>query len=408
MIPKIDILWPLRTPPEIREVQFSYEFCGRVTRKSCEAAVSFGSWVEHGPEETLGKVLSRTGSDLALLVLEPELILCAEVLDRMLRTTGGGLNDCGPVYNRSGFPAQQAMQAMPYLNVTSYLETARRIARNEPVTSTPVNALDPGCILYRRPFLRRLPQETPLEDVPDAVHGEGEPGAAVDRGALVHRFESYYDAARDDLVGLVPEGVERVLDIGCARGGYGRRLKELRPNVYLTGIEESPVMAAAARAWYDLVLGCPVEDAHLHPGFDLINCGDILEHLDDPWGMLAVFAGLLKQGGSLILSVPNIGHWTVVRDLLSGRFQYLPVGLTCITHIRWFTEAEICQALERCGFRMDVLEREQVPATPEGEAFIQQQIQAGWGDETSLRTNEIVIRAVKTPAMDERSGATRL
>ena len=45
----------------------------------------------------------------------------------------------------------------------------------------------------------------------------------------------------------------------------------------------------------------------------------------------------VTPGGRLVLSVPNVGHWAVVEDLLAGRWDYLPIGLLCYTHYRFFT-----------------------------------------------------------------------
>ena len=44
---------------------------------------------------------------------------------------------------------------------------------------------------------------------------------------------------------------------------------------------------------------------------------------------------VLPPGGVVVLSVPNVGHWSVVADLLAGRWDYLPAGLVCVTHLRF-------------------------------------------------------------------------
>jgi SAM-dependent methyltransferase len=43
--------------------------------------------------------------------------------------------------------------------------------------------------------------------------------------------------------------------------------------------------------------------------FDLVILNQVLEHLDDPGGTVAALAGLLAQGGKLIIGVPNFGSW---------------------------------------------------------------------------------------------------
>ena len=38
-----------------------------------------------------------------------------------------------------------------------------------------------------------------------------------------------------------------------------------------------------------------------------------------------------------IFSIPNVGHYSIVEDLIAGRWDYLPIGLLCYTHFRFFT-----------------------------------------------------------------------
>ena len=111
--------------------------------------------------------------------------------------------------------------------------------------------------------------------------------------------------------------------------------------------------------------------------------------------MLKRFHTLLVDGGYLVLSVPNIGHWSVVKALLKGQFQYIPLGLLCIGHLRWFTESSIREALTDAGFLIEIVENLQIPPTPKGEAFILRMCENGCGDKQSLKTNEFIIRSVK-------------
>jgi SAM-dependent methyltransferase len=129
--------------------------------------------------------------------------------------------------------------------------------------------------------------------------------------------------------------------------------------------------------------------------YDLIVGGDVIEHLDDPWTTLRRMWDWLRPGGYLLLSVPNAGHWSLVADQAAGRFPYLPWGLTCITHRRWFTEAELKRSLAQAGYVPQRWEREQPPASPRGEAFIRRLVRAGMGDETSLRSLQIRVLAQK-------------
>ncbi|MBT3368207.1 MAG: class I SAM-dependent methyltransferase, partial [Nitrospina sp.] len=159
----------------------------------------------------------------------------------------------------------------------------------------------------------------------------------------------------------------------------------------------NPLMAEQARPHYNDLIVRPIEAVHLDKKFDLVNCGDILEHLQDPWAMLKRLHALLYPDGYLVLSVPNAGHWSIVRGLLKGEFEYVPLGLLCIGHLRWFTESGLLQTLAETGFVPDKFQRQQLPPTPQGEIFIRDMCTKGYGNEQSLRTNEFIVRSRKRP-----------
>jgi SAM-dependent methyltransferase len=396
MTSPLTVLWPKVVPPDIEEIRFSYDFCRRLSKQLCEKAGPRCSWVEYRRDQAIEELLSWIVGDMVLVVTESEIVLSPSAVHGLTRCLETGYRVCGPVYNQTTFSHQRAALPAPYADMESYLEIAAVLAEREKNKYVVADSLDPACFLCRVKVIREIPQQGFFSEVPGFIAKMRSNAMAVVRGALVHcGFTKAFETERTDLVRLVPEGVKRVLDVGCAMGGYGKALKQLRPEISLTGIELNPIMAESAVHHYDEVVRCPVEEAKLSGGFDLINCGDILEHLQDPWSTLRHLNSLLREGGYLVMSIPNAGHWSIVRQLLKGEFQYVPLGLLCIGHLRWFTESSIRNALEEAGFSLDVFERQQIPPTLRGQAFIRHMCAAGYGDENSLRTNEFVIRAFK-------------
>jgi SAM-dependent methyltransferase len=158
------------------------------------------------------------------------------------------------------------------------------------------------------------------------------------------------------LVDHLPRGA-RTLDVGCATGYLAAELASAR-DARVVGVEaDRGAAAAAARFCERVVTGdveaepCRAELRALAP-FDALVCGDVLEHLRDPWGALAYLATLLRPGGTALLSVPNIAHWTGRRALLRGRFPYAEHGLFDRTHLRFFTRAGARELAEGAGLRV--------------------------------------------------------
>jgi len=165
----------------------------------------------------------------------------------------------------------------------------------------------------------------------------------------------YFGHARPEVLALIPETARRVLDIGCGAGRLGEAIKQ-RQEAIVSGIEFDAKAAAAARQRLDQVWAGDVEqlDLKIPPGsFDAIVCADVLEHLREPYRLLRQAREWLSPGGSLIASIPNVRHHSVVRSLLQGNWTYEPAGLLDRTHLRFFTGREIEKLFHRAGFAIE-------------------------------------------------------
>jgi 2-polyprenyl-3-methyl-5-hydroxy-6-metoxy-1,4-benzoquinol methylase len=76
-----------------------------------------------------------------------------------------------------------------------------------------------------------------------------------------------------------------------------------------------------------------------HGLFDLVLCLDVLEHMVNPWAVVdRLVTNYLAPGGTLVVSLPNVRHHSVVLPLLfRGRWEYEDAGLLDRTHLRFFT-----------------------------------------------------------------------
>ena len=161
--------------------------------------------------------------------------------------------------------------------------------------------------------------------------------------------DSYYRHVREDIAKHIVIGKHRVLDVGCAAGVLGEYLKQHGCASEVVGIEVDAIAAKEASTKLDLVLSAnlnrtaivDVLNAFDKASFDYIICADVLEHLSDPWEILADLAMFLRPGGRLVVSLPNVQHWSVWLPLiLKGRFEYCDAGgIMDRTHLRFFTRS---------------------------------------------------------------------
>jgi 2-polyprenyl-3-methyl-5-hydroxy-6-metoxy-1,4-benzoquinol methylase len=154
------------------------------------------------------------------------------------------------------------------------------------------------------------------------------------------------------LLALVGEG-KRVLDVGCSSGYLARPL--VARGCTVVGIEQNPVAAEEARAVCAEVLVGDAETIELpfeHASFDVVLCGDLVEHLRDPERLLARMRPLLRPDGRLVLTTPNVANWANRLGLLFGRWRYTDRGILDRTHLHLFTRATLVETLERAGYRV--------------------------------------------------------
>jgi SAM-dependent methyltransferase len=84
--------------------------------------------------------------------------------------------------------------------------------------------------------------------------------------------------------------------------------------------------------------------------FDAIICADVLEHLRDPRPLLTQLPAFLAEGGSVLMSLPNASHLTILASLLGGRFPYQQNGLLDNTHLKFYGREDLDALLRECGF----------------------------------------------------------
>ncbi|MBI6546603.1 MAG: glycosyltransferase [Cyanobacteria bacterium NC_groundwater_1444_Ag_S-0.65um_54_12] len=210
-----------------------------------------------------------------------------------------------------------------------------RLATGRAATLEELNAAGEGCATERvvQVIIDRAERASAVGSVPEG---------------------GYYGRINQRLADMVPATAKRILEVGCAAGYLGAWLKEQDPERAVIGIEAFADAAAAARVRLDAVIEGDVETLAIpYPdgSFDCIIYGDVLEHLKDPGAVLSAHRRLLGPQGELLVCVPNIGHWSVIRELLTGNFDYTDEGLLDRTHLRMFTRQSFLKLLEQAGLQ---------------------------------------------------------
>lgn len=183
-----------------------------------------------------------------------------------------------------------------------------------------------------------------------------------ERGRLNKKWgfdTGYYLGARLDLPSLIIEPKEQplnILEIGCGCGALLGYIKGIYPNTKTYGVELIPDVAEIAVHMGEVLCGdiekmeLPWEEGY----FDYIIMGDVLEHLMNPEDVLKKLRRYLKTGGHIIVSMPNVKHYSVLLPLLRWDvFPYSDSGILDRTHVKMYTGTEIQKLIQNSGYRLE-------------------------------------------------------
>jgi len=138
----------------------------------------------------------------------------------------------------------------------------------------------------------------------------------------------------------VPIGA-RVHDVGCSSGELLEKVKQIRPDLELTGSDVS--IEAVTMALQKSVGDCFVADycvseppLDLQSKFDVVLLSEVIEHVERDRDLLAAILLMLKPGGVLYLSTQSGRRYRMDRDVLG--------------HLRHYRKQDLVKVLRELGF----------------------------------------------------------
>ena len=162
---------------------------------------------------------------------------------------------------------------------------------------------------------------------------------------------AYYSFARRDIETLLPEHYSEVLEVGCGSGNTLAWLRSRVPSAVTTAVELNAAVETELRR---NACNVHIGDASSPPQglapVDLMLFLDVLEHFPNPAAVLDNYLPLLQPNGTVIVSLPNVAHYSVSLPLLfSRRFDYQDAGILDRTHLQFFTASSAVRLLNRAG-----------------------------------------------------------
>lgn len=210
-------------------------------------------------------------------------------------------------------------------------------------------------------------------------------------------------------ISLIKKGNGRLIDIGCGEGRFLMKvIKKYEGNCY--GVDYSKKAIEICNRKGLRVKSCDIEKRipFKNGFFDIAYCGEVIEHLYNPDKFLDEVNRILKKGGILIITTPNLCSFynriimlfgiqpvfietSTVSSFVGGsllnkiRKNDHPVG-----HVRIFTCRAIKDILEMHGFEVKLIGGAEFEHFPKKFKFIDRIFSYFPG-----LSSEIIILAIK-------------
>ena len=139
-------------------------------------------------------------------------------------------------------------------------------------------------------------------------------------------------------------GPGRLLDVGCASGYFLREAQRAKWSVVGVEPSETLYVKAVDTLGADAEIHCSIlEHAKLpRASFDAVSLWDVLEHVSDPAGFMALCAALLKPGGTLFVNVPDL-------DSPQSRLMGKRWPLLLAEHLNYFNRSSLGLCAHKAG-----------------------------------------------------------
>ena len=141
---------------------------------------------------------------------------------------------------------------------------------------------------------------------------------------------------------LVPEYGLLIGSIGCGRASTEQVLVKAGREVHGVDISEEAIKVAKKRITSASVITNEMLMPFAENSLDGLILADVLEHMPKAWQRLEQFAKMVKPGGWILISVPNMRQLRVIYTLvIRGDWPENPTGIFDDTHIQVMTHKRL-------------------------------------------------------------------
>jgi SAM-dependent methyltransferase len=162
----------------------------------------------------------------------------------------------------------------------------------------------------------------------------------------------YGDIPRHDLLRLIPKDGTIVGSVGCGTGMTEYELVKQGRLVHGVDVDPAAVEVAKSRLTSARVVPPSERAPFERESLDGLILADVIEHIPLAWEALSEFVKMVKPGGWVVISVPNMRYVeAVVRFVVLGDWPERPVGIFDQTHVQVMTHRRLKRWIKAAGLR---------------------------------------------------------
>jgi glycosyltransferase involved in cell wall biosynthesis/SAM-dependent methyltransferase len=143
----------------------------------------------------------------------------------------------------------------------------------------------------------------------------------------------------------------KVLDVGCSAGEFGELVRLQGHQVIGVDLIKQTGVGERLDGFVEADLNDGLPD-EVGGDYGVIVAGDVLEHVIDPAALLGDMKSRVAANGSILVSIPNFGHWYPRTRVTIGRFDYDARGPLDRGHVRFFTRRSFEKLVASGGLRI--------------------------------------------------------
>jgi 2-polyprenyl-3-methyl-5-hydroxy-6-metoxy-1,4-benzoquinol methylase len=164
----------------------------------------------------------------------------------------------------------------------------------------------------------------------------------------------YLDQFRDDIYRMVPPDGSIIGVVGCGTAKTESRLVEEGREVHGVDVSVEAIEVAGQRLTSARVIGADDYSPFEVNTLDGLILADVIEHIPMAWMALQSYSQMVRPGGWIVISVPNMRYLEALSTfVIGGDWPELPMGLFDRTHIQVMTHKRLIRWATAANLKLE-------------------------------------------------------